>query len=82
MHRMQRSLMTRGSVMTQNMKNFIAKNKLSPIIAGGHVDQNGKPINKMTEHAGTVYLFKDGCKMVLQKEDAQSNPGYEPIWDI
>ncbi len=68
--------------MTPNMRNFIDKNAINKIIAGGHITANGTPIKNPSESVGVEYHFEDGSTLIVSKLDAQSAPEFSPTWKL
>lgn len=64
------------------MREFIAKNTSYKIVAGGHIAATGLPITSPCESVGVKYSFDDGSTLTILKEDAQSAPGFTPLWKL
>lgn len=71
-------------MMTENMRNFIEKNKVTKIIFGEARTSRDKPIETiedMNDSDRVFYRFEDGESMVLTNEDVNSFD-YKPVWAI
>ena len=55
--------------MTENMKNFINSNRLSPVWYG-----------KIVESKGILYKLDNGQDFLLTDEDTSSAPDFTPDW--
>lgn len=64
------------------MSDFIAKNALEKVVAGGHVNAKGLHIDKISESVGIEYRFTDGSKLILTRQDVLSAPSFNPTWDL
>lgn len=68
---------------TQNMLNFMRKNKSKAIVFGERRTPDNKPVltkEDMERSDRVVYRFEDGKEMVLLAIDSSSEPNFSPNW--
>lgn len=70
--------------MTKQMKKFIALNAKKKIVSGMRCNADGTEArtSKQLENGSILYQFESGGRIILTREDLNSVPDYQPIWDL
>lgn len=72
-------------MITDNMLDFMTKNKTNKVVFGEHRTPEDKPISNrsdMERTDRTLYRLDDGTEFILTRTDVHSAPEFVPDWDF
>lgn len=72
-------------MITDNMLNFIKKNKELKVVFGDRRTPENRPVSNkldLDRSDRVLYKFEDDSKITLTKDDVNSAPEFKPQWAL